>query len=282
MNCPSRWQLPCRAANRCGGWGQSLPARCSALWGWEPPGAGGRTRAKPSAINARSSSGLNASRPVRRATATRAASVEAAGPTPVAPRGRAVAVAIAPISPTTSTIAEAAPRVEPLLSTRLAADALGERASTGASMALSTATGGARPWIRIRTIAAPAETSAPHRPRTVTRGHAVCAAPGSRIAAVTAPTFAMTTPTAAPAETSAAYWPPTATKGPAASSNPIPPDARRVIRSAAPPALFRLGLHSAIATTFKLTPRTAAPAAVLALLANPAGAVIVCKGVGSG
>ena len=97
MNYRSCWPSRCRGANRCGASGSFWPARYSALWGWGPPGLPGRIGAQPSAggVPPRRS-GTNAWRPAGRATATPAASVEAAEPTSVVPRGRPVATGHAP------------------------------------------------------------------------------------------------------------------------------------------------------------------------------------------
>jgi len=202
MNSRCLWPLPSHAANRCVAWGPFSPARYSASSGWEPPGPAGRTRAELSAGVPTRLSRINAWRPAGRATKTPASSAEAAGTTSVALRGRAVAAVIARIWPTTSTTAEAAaPLVPTLVPTRMAR-VFGESAFTYAPKALSIATGHAFPCIRIRTTAAPAETSAPHRPRTATGGHAVrfSASVVRRCAVVFAGRFSLTHKTAAGAE----------------------------------------------------------------------------------
>ena len=165
-----------------------------------PPPA---TRANLFAGVATTSSSLNASRPAERATATPGASAAPAGATPAAPLERAVAAVIARTSPVTSTTAEAAaPRVPTLVSTRMARAWMGT-AFTGVWKVLTTAvTGRAPTWVPILTTAVPAETSAPDRPRTATRGHAVrfSASVVRRCAVVFARRFSLTHQTAADAE----------------------------------------------------------------------------------
>jgi len=159
MNSRSRWQLPCRAANRCGGWGQSSPARCSASWGWGPPGPKDLTTAKPSAGAATGRNRMPVWRPAGIATATPPGSVAPAG-----------AATLAPIM--TSATAEAAGTSASLVNTRRP-PAFPASVSTPAWWAPSIAMGHAPIWPMTSTTAAPAGTCVRTRRLTALTGSVV-------------------------------------------------------------------------------------------------------------
>jgi hypothetical protein len=169
MNSPNRSTSPFRAANHCACWGPLWPEQCSARL--EPPGPPGPTPARPSVAVPINRSRISASRPARPVAATRAgwlAPVEnmsavrrrfaaecaaICGPTrtaaPVAtiagPLENPAAATAASIWQATSITADAAALGALTLVNTKTARASMAGAFTGASKALSTATGHARP-----------------------------------------------------------------------------------------------------------------------------------------
>jgi len=130
------------------------------------------------------------------------APIRTAGPAEMiaASTERHVAGITVPTSPTISTIAGVAALRVTILVPLSTVRAWRERAFTSASRGLSTAATGPAPiWVTILTTAAPAEMSAPQRPRFVTRERAWRKRPcalavkrGARVLATTSTTTAAT------------------------------------------------------------------------------------------